>query len=257
MTILLRARPHRLRRPLQLLAFTLVLLTIVLPTGMASAAAGEIIASEPRNREVVEDPPGWVTLAFDSEVDPGLAKMLVTDASGQNVTTGALIVEGSNVTTQLQEDLAEGTYTVHYRINRSDGEPQGGAFQFAYGRGNFTRPADARWSGADNEPELMRDTDPNAVSPQPEPSRTSSAPEVEVERSDGSTETPDPGSADPTVTLSEDPAPSQPDTASPSPQTGNAPGNRLALTLAGVGLVAAFAVGGFFVARRMDAGRHQ
>lgn len=235
-----------------------VILAATILTGLwspAASAAGELIASEPRNREVVADPPGWVTLAFDRDVDPGLAKMLVTDASGRNVTTGTLIVEGSNMTSQLQDGLPEGTYTVHYRIGRGDGEPQGGAYQFAYGRGSFATPPDARWSGAGDEPALMRDTDPNAATPRPEPSVTSSAPEVEVERGDGSTETPEPGTADPAVTPSEEPPPAEPGTATPTPEAGAGPG-RLALTLVGLGLVAAFAVGGFFVARRMDAGRH-
>ena len=133
----------------------------------AHAADNELVVTEPGIRAQVDRPPGFVTMAFTEPVDPSLAKMLVQDAGGTNVTTGELIVEGTNMSTQLVDGLAPGTYTVTYRLARPDGEPQGGTFQFSFGPGTFTDAADRRWSGSAEEPDVLKDPDPNAVSPTP------------------------------------------------------------------------------------------
>jgi len=178
------------------------------------ARADGLVASEPGVRQELDQAPGWVTLAFDTEVDPSVAKVLVQDADGTNITTGSLIVEGTNVTTQLQDGLEPGTYTVSYRINGPDGEPAGGAYQFAYRAGDFRDPPDPTWTGRAEEPEAMSDPDPNAVTPRP--TRTVVVPDVEVERQDSAAPTPgvsglDESSAeDPTAT----PAPAPTSTAS-------------------------------------------
>ena len=133
----------------------------------AAAADNALVASEPGVREQVDQPPGFVTMAFAEEVDPSLAKMLVQDAAGNNVTVGTLVVEGTNLSSQLVDGLAPGTYTVTYRLARSDGEPQGGTFQFSYGPGTFTDAAERTWSGSAAEPEVLQNPDPNFVSPGP------------------------------------------------------------------------------------------
>ncbi|MFL6064862.1 MAG: copper resistance protein CopC [Friedmanniella sp.] len=139
----------------------------------AHAADNELVATEPGIRAELDRPPGFVTMAFSEPVDPSLAKMLVLDARGANVTTGELIVEGTNMSSQLVDGLPRGTYTVSYRLARSDGEPQGGTFQFSYGSGTFTAAADRTWSGSRQQPEVLKNPDPNAVSPSP--TRTSAS----------------------------------------------------------------------------------
>jgi methionine-rich copper-binding protein CopC len=141
----------------------------------ADAADNELVVTVPGIREQVDRPPGFVTMAFSEPVDPTLAKMLVQDRAGSNVTTGGLVVEGTNLSSQLIDGLTPGTYTVTYRLARPDGEPQGGTFQFSYGPGTFTDAADHRWSGAAEEPGVLKNEDPNAVSPSPggaQPSET-------------------------------------------------------------------------------------
>ncbi len=125
------------------------------------AVAAQPVATEPQARAELDRPPGAVTLAFDFEVDPSVAKVLVLDAHGANVSAGTLIVEGTNVTTLLEQDLSRGTYTVHYRVARSGGETQGGAYQFSYGKGSFSAPADRSWTGSEEEPPVIRGTNPN------------------------------------------------------------------------------------------------
>ena len=96
------------------------------------------------------------------------------DAGGKNVTSGALIVEGTNVTSQLDDNLPRGTYSVYYRTSGSDGKPRGGAFQFAYGPGQWTPLDKEVWVGEAEEPPILKNPDPNETGPG-EPSETSTA----------------------------------------------------------------------------------
>lgn len=144
-----------------------------------AAAEGVVVASEPRERQELSRAPGAVTLAFADVVDAGVAKLLVLDESGENVTSGELIVEGTNVTSYLRPELARGTYTVQFRVDRADGQPQGGAFQFAYGPGTWTKLEKKTWSGQANQPPIMANPNPNATEP-PEPATSTSVPDVEV-----------------------------------------------------------------------------
>lgn len=190
----------------------------LLPGSLASAQAP--VASEPRPRQVLTDPPGWVTLAFDRELDASVAKLLVLDSDGDSVTVDRLIVEGTNMTMQLRNGLGRDTYTVRYRVNGPGGEPRGGAFQFAYGSPSWTTLQDASWSGSGEEPEVFRDTDPQGNPIGPEPSAT--VPDVVVVQSGGPTievtTSPTP-QLSPTVTATDLPW----DTASPTPAETPAP----------------------------------
>ena len=159
----------------------------------AQADAGGLLASNPDGRDELDDAPGAVTLVFDGKVDDGVAKVLVLDAKGANVTAGPLIVETTNVTTQLEDGLPKGTYTVHYRVDGKGGEPRGGAFQFSYGGGRFTDLPDASWSGSANEPAILRGDNPNG--PEASGPAESESPGVEVtssEKPDRTTQAPPP-----------------------------------------------------------------
>ena len=179
-----RVRQHRLLRRLTGLLAVWLLAGIGACIGAlpAHAAAGGLLTSAPEGRQQLDQAPGWVTLAFDGKVDKSLAKVLVLDAKGTNVTSGPLIVEDSNVTTQLEDGLAKGTYTVHYRVDGKGGEPRGGAFQFSYGGGTFSDPADKSWSGSGQEPEILRGDNPNG--PEVSEGPDTETPGVEVTSSD-------------------------------------------------------------------------
>ena len=232
----------------------------------AHAADNELVVTEPGIRAQVDRPPGFVTMAFSQPVDPSLAKMLVQDAGGTNMTTGELIVEGTNMSSQLVDGLAPGTYTVTYRLARPDGEPQGGTFQFSYGPGSFTDAADRRWSGSAEEPDVLKDPDPNAVSPTPagpgasEPGRT--APPATPSSSLSPTAVPSPrdpsastsGSAGPTPGAGPSSASGTTDP-SPAPQSSEGPG-RAALVVGAVLVVGVLgAAVGLLLRRRRLSGR--
>ncbi|MFT3859846.1 copper resistance CopC family protein [Micropruina sp.] len=165
----------RLRGLLGALAAAL-LLVLVAPPAPAHAEDDYLVGSDPQPRQELNDTPGWVTLAFKSKASAKLAKIIVLDAKGTNVTSGALIVEGTNVTTQLSFDLPKGTYSVYYRTSGTDGKPRGGAFQFAYGKGEWTALDKEVWVGEAEEPPIMSNPDPNASVPGvPSASTTESA----------------------------------------------------------------------------------
>jgi methionine-rich copper-binding protein CopC len=147
------------------LAFVAVVLVfgMAVPLVPATAADDYLLASDPLPHQQLKEQPGWVTLAFKSKASAKLAKILVLDSSGKNVTSGALIVEGTNVTTQLAFGLPKGTYTVHYRTSDQSGQPRGGAFQFAYGSGNWTAIDKDVWVGEAEEPPVISNPDPNAT----------------------------------------------------------------------------------------------
>lgn len=149
-----------------LLSALLLGLAMLVLAPAAAHAEQSLVASDPQPQTELERAPGWVNLAFDSPVDAGIAKVLVLDADGKNVTTGELIVEFNSITAQLIDDLPRGTYTVQYRGDDS-GSPLGGSFQFSYGPGTFSDDADTTWEGEDSEPEIIKNPDPNATTSQP------------------------------------------------------------------------------------------
>jgi methionine-rich copper-binding protein CopC len=153
-------------KAVRVLMSTLVGVTMLLFFApLAWAADDYLVASDPQPRQETRQVPGWVTLAFKSTASAKLAKILVLDKDGKNVTTGALIVEGTNVTTQLMSGLPKGTYTVYYRTSGSDGEKRGGAFQFSYGPGTWTAINQDVWVGEKEEPPVLQNPDPNATAP--------------------------------------------------------------------------------------------
>jgi methionine-rich copper-binding protein CopC len=194
-------RPRSLPRRVAavLVAVVMGCVGVCLGAGPASAAAGGLLTSNPSSKQDLDTAPGAVTLVFDGKVDDRVAKVLVLDAKGTNVTAGPLIVEATNVTTQLEDDLPKGTYTVHYRVDGKGGEPRGGAFQFSLGGGTFSDPADESWSGSAQEPAILRGDDPNG--PEVSDPATSESPGVEVtssEKPDRSTQVaPPPTTQDP------------------------------------------------------------
>lgn len=157
----------RLRRWIAAVAALAVALPALLAAGTAPAYAEDdyLVHSSPNRQAELDLMPGWVTLVFKTRASAKLAKIVVLDAAGANVTTGALIVEGTNVTTQLAFELPRGTYSVYYRTSDADGEPRGGAYQFAYGPGQWT-PLDAEvWRGEAEQPPIIANPDPNPSAP--------------------------------------------------------------------------------------------
>ncbi len=206
----------------------------VVAAAPSAQAASPLTASNPAPREELRDQPGWVTLAFSRTVKKSVVKVLVIGADGRNKVVGDLIYSGSSIMVQLDNALPKGTYTVKYQINRPDGQPEGGAYQFAYGTGDWTQVTGS-WSGTAEQPPEMANPDPMATTPVETASVTPS-PIVVEESTPTSTVTPV-GTATPTA----------PDTPGPAPLPDNGP---LWIGLSAGVVVVLAAVGWFLVRRR-------
>lgn len=219
-----KARPERaVRSLLPLVMLAALLLGGTLATLPLQAHAVTPVASEPRDRQKVSQAPGAVTLAFSRDVDPSVAKIVVLGPDGENVTSGTLIVEGTNVTTQLRDGLDKGTYTVHYRVDGRNGDPEGGAYQFAYGSGSFTDLPDKSWSGEDDEPAVLAGTNPNGSEAPDPPSTATNTPGIEVTSQAASSEPPPPTDPPSTVKAPEGPTTDAVTSDEPTPATTPAP----------------------------------
>ena len=205
----------------------------------AQAADDYLEFSDPERHAELDRRPGWVTLVFASDAGASYAAIVVQNQAGENVTIGGPIVEGTNVTTQLVDGLPRGTYTVIYRTEGEDGRPRGGAFQFAYGPGQWTEVNEV-WIGEEEQPPEIDDPGPPPSSLEPVESET---PTVSVEPDPSVSETPSE-----TPTAAESPSPSPSETPAPVPPA--QPGPPIGWIVGiGTGLVA-IAVGAFVVARR-------
>lgn len=223
-------------------------------------AAGRLRVSNPAPRQELNQRPGWVSLAFDGTVKRSLVKVLVVDSGGANMVVGELIYQGSAVLVQLNNSLPRGTYTVKYQVDRKrDGEPEGGAFQFAYGKGQWTKVASS-WSGRAEQPPEMANPDPWANGPVE--TQLTTPPVVEV--TDGpaptrtATRTPtakDTETPTATASPSEDtPTPPPPVSESPAAEPGGEGGASPVPWVVGAAVLVAAGVGGWMIIRRRREG---
>lgn len=163
-----------------------LLLGLIAPS--AQAVDDYLVLSTPERHAELDRRPGWVTLVFASDAGASYAAIVVQNAAGENVTVGPPIVEGDNVTIQLVDGLPRGTYTVIYRTEDADGGPRGGAYQFAYGPGNWTE-VDEVWIGEDEQPPEIENPGPPPSSLEPEET-PSAEPEPSPSPSESATQTP-------------------------------------------------------------------
>ncbi len=200
----------------------------------AWAADDFLVVADPGPRQELTDPPGWVTLVFKTEAGASYAAIVVHNSAGENVTTGALIVEGTNVTTQLLTGLPKDTYTVIYRTEDANGEPRGGAYQFSYGPGTWT-DVDDQWIGEEEQP----------------PEIDNPGPQASIEPSAEATDTAPPATPTPSATATDQPGATAEPTPAPT-QPGEGP-NLLPWLIGGAVLVVAVVIG-LVAARRRSGG---
>ncbi len=115
-----------------------VVLAVVGVLGVLPAVAGAhaaLLKTSPSASGTVNSSPADVALTYSEPVEPRFAIVSVTNADGENVTTGRPARSTSNpnqLVTPLQS-LPEGWYLVYWRVISVDGHPVRGAFTFAVG----------------------------------------------------------------------------------------------------------------------------
>jgi copper transport protein len=107
---------------------------LLLPS--AAAAHAYLVKTVPAASVVLNAPPPNVQLTYDEAVEPRFAIISVTNAQGQQETTGPVHRSPANPDTlvvPLRPHLPEGWYLIYWRAISVDGHPVDGAFTYAVG----------------------------------------------------------------------------------------------------------------------------
>ena len=112
------------------LALTVAAAGTVAPTAGAHAT---LERTSPERGAALRTTPGQVTLAFDEPVEAAFGALRVFDAKGDQVRTGPLRKPRGSVIAVSLPNLADGAYTVTYRVVSADGHPVSGGLTFQVG----------------------------------------------------------------------------------------------------------------------------
>jgi methionine-rich copper-binding protein CopC len=130
----------------------------VLATTLSLSAAGlfscwapalahaRLVEAEPSAGEVLAEGPERVRLRFNEPVDAAFDPLKVYDSAGKRVDEDDARADPEDarvVEAGLEEGLAEGTYTVEYRVTSIDGHVVEGAYDFTVGADRPGDPGDA------------------------------------------------------------------------------------------------------------------
>lgn len=105
---------------------------ILLSSGSGIAAAHTALAnSDPAKDATATTPPTTIVLTFTEDINPAFANVVVSSADGRNWVSESPRVEGPRLTAAVGPDrLANGAYTVGYRVVSADGHPVTGSYSF-------------------------------------------------------------------------------------------------------------------------------
>ncbi|MEV6304556.1 copper resistance CopC family protein [Actinoplanes sp. NPDC051861] len=115
-----------MRRPL----LPVVALLAVLTPSVPAWAHAVLVSADPAKNGVLVKAPGTVTLRFSERLNPDYTTIVISDASRQRVPAAPAVVEQSTGSVTLTGSLANGTYTVAYRVVSVDGHTVQGSYEF-------------------------------------------------------------------------------------------------------------------------------
>jgi copper transport protein len=123
-----------MHHPRRLIAFAMAMF-VGLGVVPAASAHSILVATQPKQGAVVQEAPRRVLLRFNEPVDTSLGRALqVFDGSGNQVDAGEILRPApEEVAVELPADLADGTYTVAWRVISADSDPIRGAWVFHVG----------------------------------------------------------------------------------------------------------------------------
>jgi copper transport protein len=100
-----------------------------------AAAHSVLLETKPARDAIVQEAPSRVLLRFNEPVDTSLGVPLqVFDSSARQVDAGEILRPAAEkVAVEITDDLADGTYTVAWRVISADSDPISGAFVFHVG----------------------------------------------------------------------------------------------------------------------------
>lgn len=170
-------------RPLPLiplaLAASLLTAFLVLFAPLSASAHDALVASSPEADGTVDTLPEALTLTFSEDLiaGEGATEVVVTDAAGTTVSTGAATVTGAVVTQPLAAEAEAGVYRVLWKVVSSDGHPTSGEYSFTVTTSTVVAPASEPTAQASEEPvaqpsETVATPDPTAAPTSEEPTDT-------------------------------------------------------------------------------------
>jgi copper transport protein len=113
------------------LAAVLVTALAVVPTASAHAI---LLSTTPANDSVVQAAPKSVALRFNEQVESAFGSVRIYDPQAKRVDNGRITrPDGKTVESGIGSPLADGTYTVTWRVVSADSHPVSGAFIFHVG----------------------------------------------------------------------------------------------------------------------------
>ncbi|MFJ6167739.1 copper resistance protein CopC [Micromonospora orduensis] len=104
-------------------------LALLVP-GVPAQAHNTLRSASPARDATLTSAPVEVTLEFMDELDPAFATVVLTGADRRRIATGDPVVGGARSTVQVTGAVANGTYTVAYRVVSVDGHPLQGSYPF-------------------------------------------------------------------------------------------------------------------------------
>jgi copper resistance protein C len=113
---------------------------VVLLTPAPASAHDTLLSSTPEDEQRLGSPPEEVVLTFSGEVMDVSTAVVVLDSQAETVNATGPLVEGTDVSVALPDELADGGYAVRWRVVSSDGHPISGAFTFHVGEGGPPPP---------------------------------------------------------------------------------------------------------------------
>ena len=129
----LRAGRHARRtRPsvAGLVAAALAAVATLLVPAVPAAAHNALKAATPARDARLTTAPKQISLEFMQKLDPAFTTIALSDAAQRKIPTGAPTVTGAKGVVTIGEPLANGTYTVAYRVVSTDGHPVQGSYRF-------------------------------------------------------------------------------------------------------------------------------
>ncbi|OKI47511.1 copper resistance CopC family protein [Micromonospora sp. CB01531] len=113
-----------------LVAAVLAAMAVLLAPATPAAAHNSLQAVNPAQDARLSTPPTQITLKFLQKLDPAFTTIVLSDAGQQKVPTSEPTVAGATGTVTISQPLANGNYTVAYRVVSADGHPVQGSYSF-------------------------------------------------------------------------------------------------------------------------------
>lgn len=114
-----------------------IILLMLIGTGSPPAFAhAGLLATTPRDGQVVQTSPGEITLEFSEPLEEGLIDLKLYDGNGRPIAlAGPNLAAGDAARMRAEPPkLPNGTYTVVWSVVSEDGHPVNGSFSFSVGR---------------------------------------------------------------------------------------------------------------------------